>query len=80
MQQPLNEAHASAPFSSTRALRQELLRRGLFETHPGYYLGLGLWYASLFFGALGLSFGASTAWGRLAGAVLLAAFWQQVIR
>ena len=41
-----------------RKVRQELLRRGLFETDLRYYAKHGCWLAFLFLSALGLSLGA----------------------
>mmetsp|Transcript_69868 Transcript_69868/g.195841 ORF Transcript_69868/g.195841 Transcript_69868/m.195841 type:complete len:524 (-) Transcript_69868:102-1673(-) len=60
-----------------RAVRQELLRRGLFETDPRFYAKMGTWYVFLFSSALHLSLYGQ--WStRLAGAVLMGVFWQQL--
>jgi fatty acid desaturase/predicted heme/steroid binding protein len=61
-----------------REIRQQLLKRGLFETRPSYYLGKCVWLGALL--ALACC---CTAWGqstsaRMAGAVVLGLFWQQL--
>ena len=61
-----------------RAIRQELLRRGLFETRMGYYYLKLVCYAALFAGAIALTLWSGSTWGRMAGAALLAAYWQQL--
>jgi len=61
-----------------RALRQELLRRGLFETDVGYYVKLCTWYAALFFGSLYLTIMRPSVTEHMIGAVLMGAFWQQI--
>jgi acyl-lipid Delta6-acetylenase / acyl-lipid (9-3)-desaturase len=61
-----------------RALRQDLLRRGQFETRPTFYVGLGLWLSTLFFGALYMTICRSTWNEHMIGAFLMACFWQQI--
>jgi len=61
-----------------RAMRQELLRRNRFETRPSFYLVLVAWCALLLGGAIYLTAMRPTVAEHMAGAVLLAAFWQQV--
>lgn len=61
-----------------RALRQDLLRRGKFETRPTFYVDLGLWLASLFSSALYMTIVRTTLVEHMFGAVLLACFWQQL--
>lgn len=61
-----------------RAQRQELLRRNRFETKPSFYVVMCLWYAALFSGAVALTVLGRGVADRMAGAVLLATFWQQV--
>ena len=61
-----------------RAARQELLRRGLFQTSAAYYAKLGAWLALLLAGGLYLSVGCATAGAHLAGAATVGIFWQQL--
>ena len=61
-----------------RALRQELLRRGQFETRPTFYVGLGLWLFTLFSSALYMTIVRTTFNEHMCGAFLLACFWQQI--
>jgi len=64
-----------------RAIRQELLRRGLFETSYAWYFRLGLWLVSLFAIALTLSLGyvaGGALWSKFLGAAVLGFFWQQL--
>lgn len=61
-----------------RAVRQELLRRGLFETDYRYYAMLGSWFALLFFGALYLTLVRESTREHLAGAAVMGVFWQQL--
>jgi len=61
-----------------RAVRQELLRRGWFETDMRFYWKIG---TSLFFefvSALYLSLGGTNVPTRLAGGFLMGIFWQQL--
>jgi delta8-fatty-acid desaturase len=60
-----------------RAVRQELLRRGLFETDMRFYAKMSTWLCLLFFAALRLSIASSTGL-RLAGAFVMGVFWQQL--
>lgn len=61
-----------------RAVRQELLRRGLFETDHRFYAKLGCWLAALFCGALWLSLACESASAHMAGAAVMGLFWQQL--
>jgi delta8-fatty-acid desaturase len=61
-----------------RDVRQELLRRGLFKTDMSYYAKLCVWYATLFTGALYFTILRPSVWEHMLGAVLMAAFWQQI--
>jgi len=63
-----------------RAARQELLRRGLFETDMRYYAKHGCWLAFLFTSALCLSLGkcGESGWLRMAGAAVMGVCWQQM--
>mmetsp|Transcript_20912 Transcript_20912/g.34514 ORF Transcript_20912/g.34514 Transcript_20912/m.34514 type:complete len:579 (+) Transcript_20912:48-1784(+) len=64
-----------------RAVRQELLRRGLFETDYRFYAKIACWLAFLFISALVLSLGfvaEGSYWTRMAGAVVMGICWQQV--
>jgi fatty acid desaturase/predicted heme/steroid binding protein len=60
-----------------RALRQELLRRGLFEIQPAFYRNLKVWLASLLLGALYLTLATDSVACHLCGSVLMGLFWQQ---
>ena len=61
-----------------RSLRQELLRTGKFETRLSFYVGLGLWLASLFFSALYMTILRPSFQEHMIGAFLMACFWQQI--
>ncbi len=61
-----------------REVRQELLRRGLFETDYRFYGKLGAWFALLFVFSLYLSLGCESRTARLAGAATMGLFWQQL--
>ena len=64
-----------------RAARQEMLRRGLFQTDYRYYAKLGCWLCLLFTSALGLSLGyigSGSAGLRLLGAAVMGVCWQQM--
>lgn len=64
-----------------RAARQEMLRRGLFETDYRYYAKHGCWLAFLFTSALGLSLGSigsGSAAMRMLGAAVMGICWQQM--
>lgn len=68
-----------------RAVRQQLLKEGLFETDMTYYYKLGAFIASIFLTALalsldliGLGLGAGTFAAHMLGAALLGIFWQQL--
>lgn len=61
-----------------RAIRQELLERGLFETRMSYYWGKALWLGSLFVGAVYMTLAGESYGARTGGAALLALFWQQL--
>ena len=61
-----------------REIRQELLRRGLFETDPSYYSKMGMWYMTLLAVALYLSLACSSKAAHLTGAVVMGLFWQQL--
>jgi len=60
-----------------RALRQELLRRGMFEVPMGYYYGLYTWLASLFMGSLYCTLAGTSFPVHMVGAALMGLFWQQ---
>ena len=60
-----------------RALRQELLQRGMFEVPSRYYYGLYAWLALLFFGSLFCTLACDAFGMHMLGAVLLGLFWQQ---
>lgn len=74
----LKEPQVVAPHvKAFRAVRQELLRRGMFEVPAGYYNSLYVWLASLFAGSLYFTVACSTFTSHLLGAVLMGLFWQQ---
>ena len=60
-----------------RALRQELLRRGMFEVPMEYYYGLYAWLAALFVGSLICTLRGTSFVVHMMGAALLGLFWQQ---
>lgn len=64
-----------------RAARQEMLRRGLFETDYRFYAKHAAWQATLFLTSLALSFDAigGGGWGaHMLGAALMGICWQQM--
>lgn len=61
-----------------REIRQELLRRGLYETSSLYYLKLYTWFAVLFLSALYLSLACASTTAHIAGAITMGFFWQQL--
>lgn len=61
-----------------REIRQELLRRGLFETSSTYYMKMYTWYACLFFTALYLSLRCQSTTAHMIGAATMGIFWQQL--
>ncbi|GMH84033.1 hypothetical protein TrVE_jg10249 [Triparma verrucosa] len=61
-----------------RAIRQELLRRGLFETNSYYYYLKIVWLSFLLVSAVSLTLLGPSKSFRLGGAVFMAAFWQQL--
>jgi len=61
-----------------RKIRQELLRRGLFETDYRFYGRLGAWLALLFVGSLYLTLGCESFAAHMGGAVAMGVFWQQL--
>mmetsp|Transcript_8631 Transcript_8631/g.18948 ORF Transcript_8631/g.18948 Transcript_8631/m.18948 type:complete len:559 (-) Transcript_8631:291-1967(-) len=61
-----------------RAVRQELLRRGLFETDMRFYLKMGTWLAFLLSFALYLTLACTSIAAHMSGAVVLGVFWQQL--
>mmetsp|Transcript_5783 Transcript_5783/g.8134 ORF Transcript_5783/g.8134 Transcript_5783/m.8134 type:complete len:545 (+) Transcript_5783:74-1708(+) len=61
-----------------RAIRQELLRRGLFETDMRFYAKMAAWLVSLFLLSLYLSLGCASTTARMVGAAVMGLFWQQL--
>merc|ERR1719311_1426157 len=61
-----------------RRIRQELLRRGAFETDMGYYYKQTAWHALLWCGALYLSLGFESCTAHMLGAAIMGIFWQQL--
>ena len=62
-----------------RRIRQELLRRGLFETSMGYYAKMAAWHVFMWLGALYLSLRGASCAMRMAGATAMGVFWQQSV-
>jgi cytochrome b involved in lipid metabolism len=61
-----------------REIRQELLRRGLYQVDNHFYHKLYLWLAFLFAAALYLSLTGTSMVVHMIGAVVLGVFWQQL--
>jgi len=61
-----------------RRIRQELLRRGLFETDMRFYAKMAVWHALLFLTALYLSLGCESCAAHMLGAAVMGIFWQQL--
>jgi delta8-fatty-acid desaturase len=61
-----------------REIRQELLRRGLFETRASFYVTLAAWLALLLGASVWLTLACEARGSSLAGALVLALFWQQL--
>jgi delta8-fatty-acid desaturase len=61
-----------------RRIRQELLRRGAFETDMGYYGKQAAWHALLWCGGLYLSLGFESCTAHMLGAAVIGIFWQQL--
>jgi fatty acid desaturase len=61
-----------------RALRQELLRKGMYHTEWKFYAKLSLFMATLLVTALYLSVMCETMASHMLGAALLGIFWQQL--
>eukprot|EP00927_Polykrikos_kofoidii_P031229 TRINITY_DN2688_c0_g1_i1.p1 TRINITY_DN2688_c0_g1~~TRINITY_DN2688_c0_g1_i1.p1 ORF type:complete len:587 (-),score=85.99 TRINITY_DN2688_c0_g1_i1:59-1756(-) len=60
-----------------REVRQELLRRGLFETDWRFYLKMGVFLVFLFCTSLWFTLGSVSTVGRMMGAVVMGIFFQQ---
>ena len=61
-----------------RKIRQELLRRGLFQTDYRFYAQHACWLATLLCGALYLSLGCASCTAHMVGAAVMGIFWQQL--
>ena len=61
-----------------RRVRQELLRRGLFETDMRFYAKMLAWHVLLFTTSLYLSLGCASAGAHMLGASIMGIFWQQL--
>jgi acyl-lipid Delta6-acetylenase / acyl-lipid (9-3)-desaturase len=61
-----------------RAIRQEILRRGMFETSTAFYAKIYAFLVTLFVAALYLSLACSSLWAHMLGACCLGIFWQQL--
>lgn len=72
------EKEEPSPFvADMRALRQDLLEEGMFETRYSYYVSKYIILTALFATALYLTFTGTSPWTRLLGAVFMGVFWQQ---
>jgi fatty acid desaturase/predicted heme/steroid binding protein len=60
-----------------RELKQEFLRRGMFEVAPDYYNRLYVWLASIFVASLYCTLACSTFAMHMLGACFMGLFWQQ---
>lgn len=61
-----------------RAVRQELVRRGLFETRWQFYLKLFAWYTAIFGASIYLTVMCVSFEHHVCGALLMGLFWQQL--
>lgn len=61
-----------------RALRQELLRRGLFHTRWQYYAKMAMWYTALFTASLYFTIVCTNRTSHIVGALMMGLFWQQI--
>jgi len=61
-----------------REIRQKLLEQGLFETRVSYYAGYVAWYSALLLASLYFTLACDSGYAHAAGAVFMAAFWQQL--
>lgn len=61
-----------------RFVRQQLLREGLFETRPSFYVATLSWVALLFVASITLALIGTNWTAYMASAVLLGFFWQQL--
>lgn len=61
-----------------RAVRQELLGRGLFRTRWQFYAKMAMWYVVLFCASIYLTLGCSSLVYHMGGALLMGLFWQQL--
>lgn len=61
-----------------RNIRQELLRKGLFETSKTFYLKMYAWYTTLFLSSLYMSLACHSFGAHMVGALMMGFFWQQV--
>eukprot|EP00455_Lapot_gusevi_P017844 TRINITY_DN1964_c0_g1_i1.p1 TRINITY_DN1964_c0_g1~~TRINITY_DN1964_c0_g1_i1.p1 ORF type:complete len:493 (-),score=111.32 TRINITY_DN1964_c0_g1_i1:417-1895(-) len=64
--------------SGHRAIRQQLLERGLYDTKPSYYVKKFLWIFSIFAASLYCTLGSRSFGVHMLGALLLGLFWQQL--
>jgi cytochrome b involved in lipid metabolism len=62
-----------------RSIRQDLLRRGLFETNLYFYYIKVLWLAALLFSAVSLTLYGTTSVRRMSGAVVMVSDWTHAI-
>ena len=61
-----------------RAVRQELLRRGLFRTRWQFYAKLFMWYTTIFVTSIYLTIRCTCLTSHMGGALLMGLFWQQL--
>jgi delta8-fatty-acid desaturase len=74
----IEDYHVSDFVKEHRQIRQTMLEQGMFETNPSYYNLKAVFYCALFFGALYMTILRPSVTEHMIGALLLAAFWQQI--
>lgn len=74
----VESVHVPPHVKDFRNVRQELLRRGLFETSKSYYAELYVWYFFLLASSLYLSLAGESTAAHMTGALLMGFFWQQL--
>lgn len=74
----IKDYNVSSYVTEHREIRQDLLRKGLFNTRPSYYLKMLLWYFILFCSAIYMTVVRTGFWEHIIGAALLSFYWHQV--
>ena len=73
-----SDVQVPAHVADFRRVRQEMLRRGLFETDMRFYAKMAVWHTFLFSLSLYLSLCGGSIGVRLSGAAIMGVFWQQL--